>query len=300
MKILVTGSEGNIGSKLIPHLKKCGHEIYCVDIKQKFDHNYILSDITNPIDIIDVFDKFKPEVVYHLAAMVSRITCEKSPSLCVNTNITGTNNIIQLCKKHNSKIIYFSTSEIYGNISGILSEDRTDVEPNNLYGLTKYLGEKLIEYEVKNNKLKAIIVRPFMFYDADESMGEHRSAMIRFAENLVKRQKIIVHKNSERSWMHINDAIIVLEKLVYVNEFKIINIGNEQVIKMETLARKMCDYLGLKYKDYVIENELPDKMTLVKYPMLKNQNELTGHVNVIDIDNGIREIIEIVKKRINK
>lgn len=299
MKILVTGSEGNIGNRLVPYLKEMGHDVYCVDIKQKFDENYILSDITNPIDLINVFNNFKPDVVYHMAAMVSRITCEKSPSLCVTTNISGTNNVIQMCKSFNSKIIYFSTSEIYGNIGGMLSEERIDVCPNNLYGLTKYLGEKLIEYEVRNNKLGAIIVRPFMFYDENESMGVHRSAMIRFAENLIRGNKIVVHRGSERSWTHISDAIIILEKLSYVNEFNVVNIGSSDVIKMETLAQKMCNCLNLNYNDYVIENELPDKMTLTKYPNLKNQYDLTGYVPIVDIDMGIKRIIEATKKRIN-
>ena len=135
MRILVTGSEGNIGTSLVPYLKESGHELYCVDIKQKFKEGYILSDITNPIELWGIFEEFRPDIVYHMAAMVSRITCEKSPALCVTTNITGTNNILQLCKKFGSKFIYFSTSEVYGNIQGKLSEDRKDLQPNNLYGL---------------------------------------------------------------------------------------------------------------------------------------------------------------------
>ncbi len=299
MRILVTGSEGNIGGRLIPYLKEHGHDVFCIDIKQKYADDYTLCDVTNPMDVIDVFNRFKPDVVYHLAAMVSRITCERSPSLCVTTNITGTNNIVQLCKNYKSKIIYFSTSEIYGNIGGVLSEDRTDVNPNNIYGLTKYLGEKIVEYEVRNNGLKAIIVRPFMFYDEYESMGENRSAMIRFAESLVRGRKITVHIGSYRSWMHISDAIIILEKLAHVNDFNIVNIGYPEVIPTEFLALKMCDYVGLKYKNHVIEEQLPDKMTLDKFPDLKKQYDLTGHVCLVDIDSGIKRVIDTVKKRIS-
>ena len=299
MKILVTGSEGNIGKQLVPYLIECGHDVYCIDIKQRFHDSYMLADITNPVDLVEVFNKFKPEVVYHLAAMVSRITCEKSPALCITTNITGTNNIIQLCKNYNSKIIYFSTSEIYGNIGGLLSEDRKDVEPNNIYGLSKYLGEKLINYEVKNNGLKAITVRPFMFYDEYETMGVHRSAMIRFIENLIRGNKITVHKGSERSWMHIKDAVIILEKLAHINEFHIVNIGNSEVIRTEVLAHKICDRLGLRYTDYVIENELPEKMTLNKYPDLTVQYKLTGHINTVDLDTGIDLLINTIRKRID-
>ena len=74
--------------------------------------------------------------------MVSRITCEKSAVETISSNLLGLTNIIEVCKLYNSKLIYFSTSEIYGNIGGLLSEDRADINPNNRYGLTKLLGEK--------------------------------------------------------------------------------------------------------------------------------------------------------------
>jgi len=131
--------------------------------------------------------------------MVSRVTSEKNPHLTVDTNVAGTSNIIQFCKKINAKLINFSTSEVYGNQQEVLLEDNSELLPNNIYGLTKLLAENLIEYEVKNNKLKAITVRPFMIYDKDETIGAHRSAMIGFAKSLIKGKKIIVHKNAQRS-----------------------------------------------------------------------------------------------------
>ena len=200
----------------------------------------------------------------------------------------GLNNVIQACKAFNAKLIYFSTSEVYGNIGGYLSEDR-HCKPNNLYGLTKYLGEKLVQYELING-LKAVIVRPFMFYDEDETRGEHRSAMIRFAENLTKRNKITVHKNSKRSWMHISDAVRVLEKTIYL-DFNIINIGSNDIILTDDLARKMCVILGLKYDNHVIELPLPDKMTLEKYPDIRKQTELTGIIPEVTIEDGMRRVL---------
>lgn len=298
MKILITGSEGNIGKKLTNFLIEMGHDIYCVDIRQKYNDNYILCDITNPVELNGVFNKFKPDVVYHLAAVVSRVTSEKSPSICINTNISGTQNIIELCKQYNSKLIYFSTSEIYGDIGGVLTEDRQDIKPNNLYGLSKYLGEKLVEYHVENYGLKSIIVRPFMIYDEDETMGSHRSAMIRFAENLIIGNKITVHKNSKRSWMHISDTVKILEKLIYVDDFNIVNIGNPDIIDTHILAKKMCEYLNLKYDNLVIEEELPSKMTLIKHLDVTKQTKLTNCKCEVSVDDGIIKVIETMKKRI--
>lgn len=290
MKILCIGSEGNIGSKLVPYLRKCGHEVYRCDQTQAIGNDYSVVNILSPLDLLKVFDAFNPDVVFHLAAMVSRVTCEASPLLAVDTNLTGLNNVIQLCKAFDAKLIYFSTSEVYGNIGGCLSESR-ECKPNNLYGLTKYLGEKLVEYHLQN----AITVRPFMFYDEDETRGDHRSAMIRFCYHLSKREKITVHAGSKRSWMHISDGVKVLERLIYVEGYQIVNIGSGELISTEDLAGIICKKLDLNYCDYVIEQPLPGKMTLEKMPDIRRQTELTRIIPEVDINTGIDLVLSKIK-----
>ncbi len=289
MQILVIGSEGNIGSKLVPYLKRCRHHVYRADIIQGVGNDYLVLDINNPSELYNL--NFHPEVVFNLAAMVSRVTCEKSPSLTIQTNLTGAYNVIQYCKYVDAKLISFSTSEVYGNIGGVLSEDRK-CEPNNIYGLSKLLGEELIRYEV-NNGLKAVIIRPFMIYDEDETLGEHRSAMIRFAEMLIKKQKIIVHSDSQRSWLHISDTVKILEKLIYV-DFNTVNIGHPDIVDIKWIARRMCEILELNYSDYVIEKELPYRMTLTKIPDIEKQTKLTGIIPEIDIEKGINLVLKNV------
>lgn len=289
MKILVTGSEGNIGSKLVPYLRSKGHDVFRVDQVQRFADDYNVCDVNSASDLLLIFDIFRPEVVYHLAAMVSRVTCEKSPGITIETNLLGLNNVIQGCKYYKSKLIYFSTSEVYGNIGGVLSEDRA-CEPNNLYGLTKYLGEKIVEYNVQTG-LDAITVRPFMFYDEDETRGDHRSAMIRFCYHLSRGEKIEVHKGSLRSWMHISDGVKVLERLLYVKGYHVVNIGSESIIETEIMACMICNKLKINYSDYVIEKDLPCKMTLEKIPSVKKQFELTGITPEVDLNTGIDLIL---------
>lgn len=290
MKVLLIGSEGNIGSKLVPYLRSQGHTVYRCDQLQGTGEDYSVVNILNSGDLFEVFAQSKPDVVYLLAAMVSRVTCEASPCLAVDTNLSGLNNVIQLCKAFDAKLIYFSTSEVYGNIGGYLSETR-QCEPNNLYGLTKYLGEKLIEYELKNG-LKALTIRPFMFYDEDETRGDHRSAMIRFAYHLSRKEQITVHRGSKRSWMHISDGVRVLEKLITINDYHIINIGSNDLINTEALAVMMCNYYGLNYSDYINELPLPAKMTLEKIPDIRKQTELTGIIPEIDIKTGVKRVCD--------
>lgn len=296
MKILVTGSEGNIGRVLVPYLRGMGHDVFGVDIVQKFEEGFQTADITDGADMVNVFYTFKPEVVLHLAAMVSRVTCEKSPVTTIKTNVYGTENIIRLCSMVNARLVFLSTSEVYGNIGGELSETLTHLYPNNIYGLSKLIGEQLVQYEVKNG-LKALIVRPFMLYDENETFGEHRSALIRFVDNLTRDNKIVVHKDSCRSWMHVSDAVVVLERLCHTEEFAIVNIGHPQVFETSEVAGMICKELNLIYEDYVIEEVLPSKMTLRKVPVLNKQRDLTGYECKVNLPEGIKRLIAKVKER---
>ncbi|HLA42535.1 MAG TPA: NAD(P)-dependent oxidoreductase, partial [Aggregatilineales bacterium] len=229
--------------------------------------------------------------VFHLAAMVSRITCENSPHMAVDTNLSGTNNIAQMCKIFGAKMIYFSTSEVYGNIQGEQREDIPDLHPTNRYGLTKYLGEKLLEYEQHEYGMDVVILRPFMFYHEDETRGSHRSAMIRFAEGLTNRERITVHQNSKRGWLHMDDAVRAIAKTVHLSGFHTINIGHPDVVDTEWLARYMGDLLEINVEDYWDLIPLPERMTLEKFPNLDRQRELLNFQPTIDIKSGVRRVL---------
>jgi nucleoside-diphosphate-sugar epimerase len=73
MRIIVLGSEGNIGTMLVQYLRKCGHEVLRADIIQHLADDYVQTDVVSLLDLYDAASKFKPDVIYHLAAKVSRV-----------------------------------------------------------------------------------------------------------------------------------------------------------------------------------------------------------------------------------
>jgi nucleoside-diphosphate-sugar epimerase len=293
-RILVTGSEGNVGSELVPYLELCGHDVLCLDIVQKYRNNYILCDILNLSDAEQEIAAFKPEIVFHLAAMVSRITCEKSISMATSINVTGTSNIIQLCKRYNAKLINFSTSEVYGNQNILLEEDVTPL-PNNIYGITKLWAEELVAYEGKNSGLKFINVRPFMMYSEHENMGENRSAMIRFAEAVVLGTSFEVHKGAKRSWLHMSDAICIYEELMHVDGNHLVNVGDSNFIDIEKMAQFMCDYMN-QSQSLIVLNELPEKMTLTKIASFNKLSKLINYTPQVNQFDGMIRVIDLVKR----
>ena len=294
MNILVTGSEGNIGKKLVPYLREKGHTVIRNDIVSGIGPDYYQGDISGNDLYYQDFNDI--DVVFHLAAMVSRVTCEITSSLAIHTNICGTNNVCKLCNEIDAFLINFSTSEVYGNTLDKMTPESICF-PNNRYALSKYMAEQIVNYEVKYNGLKAVNVRPFMIYDEDENLGAHRSAMIRFAEALLKKKKVVVHKGAMRGWLHISNAVEILEKIAYTAITGTINIGNPDVVPVEFIAKLMCMYLELKPEEYITYLNLPEQMTLEKNPDLTIQKSL-GNISFLEIEKGVKRVLENVRKRI--
>jgi nucleoside-diphosphate-sugar epimerase len=296
MKALVVGSEGNIGSALVRRLREDGYDVLETDIRPGMRGDYLMADINHPIDLLPAFD-WAPDVVFILSAMVSRVTCEQASGLAIATNLAGINNVLQLCKRVGAMTVYFSTSEVYGPDVELMSEDELHPRPNNRYGLSKLLGEHLVEYEVRTYGLRAVTLRPFMIYDENEDLGDHRSAMIRFASNLAAGRPIEVHRGSARGWMHISDAVRAVESAARLDRYSVINIGHPDVRPIEELAELVRSALDAP-RELVTLVALPEQMTLAKRPTLDRQREVLGVEPQVSLEDGIRLVTSTIRRRL--
>src|SRR5512138_3084257 len=126
MKVLITGGLGFIGTHLERVLTNVGHEVTIFDRVRTNRQNYIRGDICDGYSIRNAFETVKPDVCLHLAAMVSRKESEETPYMAVQTNVTGTLNVVRLCIQYNTRLIYAGSSEEYGTAFGkdiYVSED---------------------------------------------------------------------------------------------------------------------------------------------------------------------------------
>ncbi|MBI3986674.1 MAG: NAD(P)-dependent oxidoreductase [Lentisphaerae bacterium] len=293
MNALIIGSEGNIGAPLVRHLREQGHRVLEADIRQGWRPDYLMADINHPVDLLPAFD-WGPDVVFLLSAMVSRVTCEQASGLAVATNLAGINNVLQLCRRGRCRLVFFSTSEVYGPQEGPLHEERARLEPNNRYGLTKLLGERLVEYEVRSHGLRAVTLRPFMIYDEHEDIGDHRSAMIRFAYNLSHGRPIEVHRGCRRGWLHISDAVRMIGKAASVDAYMAINIGSPELVSIEALAEQIRSELGAP-RELLHAVDQPERMTPVKIPDLDRQTRVLGEVPRVPLAEGVRRVCAAVR-----
>ena len=136
MRILVTGAQGMLASVLLPALRP-RHEVWGVDIGE--------FDIANEAAVHRGFRDFRPEFVYHLAAMTDVDGCEAKPGLAENVNARGTRNVARACAEIGATLLYVSTDYVFdGRGSRPYNEDDCP-NPVSVYGLTKLRGEQHVQ-----------------------------------------------------------------------------------------------------------------------------------------------------------
>lgn len=169
-KVLVIGGAGFIGSHLTDVLVQNNHEVCVYDNfstgKREFLPNSPLLSIIEG-DIMDasllnktIFD-FQPNICYHLAAIHYIPACENNPENAFRVNVEGTQTVLSACKHKVEKIIFSSTGAIYDpEITTSLNES-SKIAPKDIYGITKWTNERMIEYYTSKNFGHAIIARLF-------------------------------------------------------------------------------------------------------------------------------------------
>lgn len=155
-KILVTGSRGTLGTRLVEVLKYRGHDVWEVDLQHYLGDKYIRADISEYRQLERVFEQ-DYDYVFHLAAEFGRINGEHYYDTLWKTNVIGTRNILEWQLKKGFKLVFTSSSEIYGEaIEPLLTEDlplKKTIIQHNDYALTKWANEvQVINFE-KNTSL---------------------------------------------------------------------------------------------------------------------------------------------------
>lgn len=141
MKILITGSKGQLGHDLMNELSKRGIEYVGVDVEEM--------DITDGDACRRVITDAAPDAVIHCAAYTAVDAAEENVELCRKINAEGTKNIAEVCHDLDIKMMYISTDYVFNGEGTRPWEPDDHREPLNIYGLTKYEGEVYIERLVK-------------------------------------------------------------------------------------------------------------------------------------------------------
>ncbi|MFX0204419.1 MAG: dTDP-4-dehydrorhamnose reductase [Candidatus Hodarchaeota archaeon] len=173
MRILITGGSGLLGSKIAATATIKGHEVYSGYKEHEAIHGTpIKLDICDKQSVIKAFDRIKPKMVVHAAALTNVDKCEEDHNIAWRVNVEGTRNILESSGFLNAFFIYVSTDYVFSGEEGMYKEtDRPD--PINNYGLTKLEAEKM----VRDSHLEWCITRPSVIYGTTPASGKINFAL---------------------------------------------------------------------------------------------------------------------------
>jgi len=256
--ILITGGAGFIGSHLTKYLLSQGNVVYIIDnlttgskqnlkFSTKFKNKifFIKSNIEN-YKKIDLLIK-KVDIIFHLAASVGVKNIMKNPTLSILNNLNSSKIIFELASKYHKRIIFTSSSEVYGLSNRLLEEsDRPNLGNPKLirwnYASTKLCDEFLAMSYFIEKKMKVTIVR--LFNTVGEGQSDQYGMVIpRFFAQAKENRSITVYGTGKqsRTFTYVEDVVKSLVKLIEVKKSygEVVNVGGANRITILSLAKKI-------------------------------------------------------------
>jgi dTDP-4-dehydrorhamnose reductase len=247
-KILITGSNGLLGQKLVELISNNStFELIATSrgenrLKNKENYIYQSLDICIKEEIDAVIANYKPDYVIHTAAMTNVDQCETEQELCLKINVEAVKNIAEACKKNDSFLIHLSTDFIFDGTKGPYIEDDLP-NPLSFYGQSKLDAENL----VKNSGCKWAIVRTVIVYGIAQDMS--RSNIVLWVKNSLEQGKTINVVNDQwRTPTLAEDLAIGCLLIVEKNAEGVFNISGEEMLTPLDMAIKTADFFGLDKK----------------------------------------------------
>lgn len=321
LKILITGGAGFIGSHLCERLLERGDEVHIVDdlstgsvanfqhLKNNPAFHYHIESITNQrlmAELVDLCD-----TVYHLAAAVGVRLIVDSPVRTMETNIRGTEIVLELAAKKRKRVLLTSTSEVYGKREQIPFHEDDDLVmgPTNKgrwsYACSKAIDEFLAIAYWKEKKVPTVIVRLFNTVGPRQT-GRYGMVIPSLVTQALTGENITVFGDGSQSrcFTHVDDAVGAIIKVADHREAngEVFNVGSQQEITILDLARRIKDLTASDSKIVFIpyeeayEEGFEDMMRRV--PDLTRINRLIGYKPKVQLDEILRSVIEDVRSRL--
>ncbi|MGI8827581.1 MAG: NAD-dependent epimerase/dehydratase family protein [Chloroflexota bacterium] len=267
MKILVTGGLGAVGTPLVALLQERGHEVWVADRGHNHHSQYLRCDIGEFRQVEALFGDRTFDLVYHLAAEFGRWNGEDFYETMWKSNAIGTKHMIRMQERLGFRMVFTSSSEVYGDYRGIMHEDvltATPIRQMNDYAISKWVSEQQIMNSADMHGTETVRVRLFNTYGPGEYYAPYRSVICRWIYHVLHNQPYTVYTGHKRTSTYVNDTVRTLANIAA--NFKpgeVYNITGSSLHDMKTPSDIILRQLGLD-DSRVIYREHEPQTTLEK------------------------------------
>jgi len=284
-KILITGAEGFIGSHLTERLVKLGYSVKAFTFYNSFNSkgwlDYFNKDIKKEFEIFsgDVRDPGSIKnaakncnVIIHLAALIGIPYSYYSPQSYVETNIKGTQNILETARDFNiEKVIHTSTSEVYGTAKFVPITEEHPLQAQSPYSASKIGADQIASSYYSSYKLPLTILRPFNTYGPRQST---RAVIPTIIFQILKGSTSINlgSLNPKRDFTFIDDTVEAFVKTIKSSRKhgEIINIGSNFEISIKDTVKTISELMGKKINIKTEKKRLRPKTSEVNRLLASN------------------------------
>lgn len=251
------------------------------------------------IDIVEIdifFIKRKLDLIIHLACIASPKLYQANAIKTLDTCYIGTKNILDIAKKNNARIVFTSTSEIYGNpLIDIQNEtyngNVSTTGPRACYDEGKRVAETLCyEYRQKYG-INVGIVRLFNSYGKYMNINDTH-VIPQFILQAVNNRDITIYGDGSqtRSFCHINDLVEGLWRMCKINHFGPVNLGNDETYSIKHVADSIKKIANSSSN--IIYLELPQDDPIKRKPCIKLANKILDWKPIISLEEGLKQTID--------
>lgn len=292
-RVLVTGGNGYLGTNLVNSLKESGADIFIIDKKINEGKNEYCIDITDKNEVEKVINEIKPQLIFHLAALLNRERDFSNHEMITKVNYNGTINLLLALKDINyDNFIFTSTSEVYGSNKAPFNEEMIP-NPASPYSMSKLFAEIAIRTFSDIHNKNYTILRLFNFFGKNMPKNFFIPQLI----NSLKHETSfkMTKGQQKRDFLHINDvinAIILTINNENANN-ETFNICSGKAITIKKFANKCnrivnnnckIEFGALKYRENEIWNMVGDNSKIKSKLGFKMNYEIKNIISEILLD----------------
>lgn len=293
--ILVTGGLGAVGAPLTEELERRDHDVWVADLPWSEREKYYRCDVSEYRQLQRVFEDRDFEYVFHLAAEFGRKNGEDFYETMWKSNAIGTKNVIRMQREHDFKLVFASSSEVYGDYDELM-EERVPLEEGprqlNDYAISKWVNEQQILNATDRYGTDTVRVRFFNTYGPGEKYSEYRSVVAKFCYRALHDMPYHVYENHHRSFTYVEDTVRTLANVV--DNFvpgEVYNIASDEYHDIKYLSDLVLDYLD-KDDDMVEYRGTEEHNTLNKKASIEKAKRDLDHDPSVPLEEGVPQTIE--------